>query len=168
MGGFDDGHATGLQSCHPPVSRDGKRLRAAIRPGQAKPTTPSATRLLHRQDHHHRRALRGGLDGLWLLGRSWYQLLIAAFPAVAFTQVAFLGHNAGHRQIFASRRASDLLGFLHGNLLAGLSFGWWVDTHSRHRAHPNTTEGADPDVGAGALISPARKHKSARRRLPGY
>ena len=71
-----------------------------------------------------------------LLGRSWYQLLIAAFLAIAFTQVVFLGHGAGHRQVFASRRANDLVGFLHGNLLVGLSFGWWVDKHSRHHAHP--------------------------------
>jgi fatty acid desaturase len=71
-----------------------------------------------------------------LLGRSWYQLLIAAFLAIAVTQVAFLGHGAGHRQVFASRHANDLVGFLHGNLLVGLSFGWRVDKHSRHHATP--------------------------------
>jgi fatty acid desaturase len=42
-----------------------------------------------------------------LLGRSWYQLLIAAFLAVAFTQLAFLGHDAGHRQILATRTGND-------------------------------------------------------------
>jgi fatty acid desaturase len=77
-------------------------------------------------------------------------LLIAAFLAIAFTQLAFLGHDAGHRQIFASRRANDLLGFLYGNVLVGLSFGWWLDKHNRHHAHPNT-EDADPDIGSGAL-----------------
>ncbi|HEY3629362.1 MAG TPA: acyl-CoA desaturase [Jatrophihabitantaceae bacterium] len=91
-----------------------------------------------------------GWVGFWLLGRSWYQLLIAAFLAIAFTQLAFLGHDAGHRQIFASRRANDLLGFLYGNVLVGLSFGWWLDKHNRHHANPNT-EDADPDIGAGAL-----------------
>lgn len=91
-----------------------------------------------------------GWVGFGLLGRSWYQLLIAAFLAVAFTQVAFLGHDAGHRQIFRSRRANDMLGFVHGNLLVGLSFGWWIDKHNRHHAHPNT-EGADPDIASGVL-----------------
>jgi hypothetical protein len=36
-----------------------------------------------------------GWTGFGLLGRSWYQLLIAAFLAVAFTQLAFLGHDRG-------------------------------------------------------------------------
>jgi len=92
-----------------------------------------------------------GWAGFGVLGRSWFQLLIAGFLAVAFTQVAFVGHDAGHRQIFRGRRANDVLGFVHGNLLVGLSFGWWVDKHSRHHAHPNT-EGADPDIAAGALV----------------
>jgi fatty acid desaturase len=43
-----------------------------------------------------------------------------------------------------------VLGFLHGNLLVGLSFGWWLDKHTRHHAHPNT-ERSDPDIGDGAL-----------------
>jgi fatty acid desaturase len=92
-----------------------------------------------------------GWVGFGVLGRSWYQLLIAAFLAIAFTQVAFLGHDAGHRQIFATRIANDVLGYIHGNLLVGLSFGWWVDKHNRHHAHPNT-EGADPDINAGVLV----------------
>ena len=104
-----------------------------------------------------------GWVGFVLLGRSWYQLLIAAFLAVAFTQVAFLGHDAGHRQIFRTRKANDLLGFVHGNLLVGLSFGWWIDKHNRHHAHPNT-EGADPDIAEGALAftaAQARARKTA-------
>ncbi|PZS04910.1 MAG: delta fatty acid desaturase [Pseudonocardiales bacterium] len=91
-----------------------------------------------------------GWAGFVLLGRTWYQLLVAAFLGVAFTQVAFLGHDAGHRQIFATRHANDLLGLLNGNLLVGLSFGWWIDKHNRHHAHPNT-EGADPDIGEGVF-----------------
>ena len=85
-----------------------------------------------------------------LLGRSWWQLLVAAFLAVMFTQVAFVGHDAGHRQIFRSKRANDLLGHLHGGLLVGLSYGWWVDKHNRHHSHPNQ-EGRDPDIGGGAI-----------------
>jgi fatty acid desaturase len=92
-----------------------------------------------------------GWVGFGVLGRSWFKLLIAGLLAVAFTQVAFLGHDAGHRQIFRSRRGNDVLGFVHGNLLVDLSFGWWVDKHNRHHAHPNT-EGADPDIAAGALV----------------
>jgi fatty acid desaturase len=106
----------------------------------------------------------GGWVAFGLLGRSWYQLFIAGFLAVAFTQVAFLGHDAGHRQIFNTRRANDLLGFVHGNLLVGLSFGWWIDKHARHHAHPNT-EGADPDIGDGVLAFTSGQARSRTSRL---
>jgi fatty acid desaturase len=85
-----------------------------------------------------------------LLGRSWYQLFVAVFLGIVFTQVAFIGHDAGHRQIAGSRRVNDLLGLLHGNLLIGLSYGWWVAKHNRHHANPNH-EGRDPDIVSGAI-----------------
>lgn len=85
-----------------------------------------------------------------LLGRSWYQLFVAAFLGIVFTQIAFVGHDAGHRQIAGSRRVNDLLGLLHGNLLIGLSYGWWVAKHNRHHANPNH-EGRDPDIASGAI-----------------
>ncbi|WP_327007776.1 acyl-CoA desaturase [Dactylosporangium sp. NBC_01737] len=80
-----------------------------------------------------------------LIGQSWWQLLTAVLLAALFTQVGFIGHDAGHRQIFRSRRANDLLGLFHANLAIGLSYGWWIDKHNRHHANPNT-EGADPDI----------------------
>jgi fatty acid desaturase len=98
-----------------------------------------------------------------LLGRSWWQLLVAAFLAVMFTQVAFVGHDAGHKQIFRSKRANDLLGHLHGGLLVGLSYGWWVDKHNRHHSHPNH-EGRDPDIASGAIAF-TQEQARARRGL---
>jgi fatty acid desaturase len=58
------------------------------------------------------------------LGASWYQLLAAVYLAVVFGQLAFVGHEAGHRQIFRSRRGNDAAGLLLGDLLIGLNFGW--------------------------------------------
>jgi fatty acid desaturase len=84
------------------------------------------------------------------VGDSWWQLAVAVFLAFVFTQVGFIGHDAGHGQIFRSRRANYLLGLAHGNLAIGLSYGWWVDKHIRHHAHPNQ-EGKDPDIGDGVL-----------------
>jgi fatty acid desaturase len=81
-----------------------------------------------------------------LLGNSWWQVATATFLAFAFAQNGFLAHDAGHRQILRSRRANDLVGWVHGNLGIGLAFGWWVDKHHRHHAHPNQ-EGLDPDIG---------------------
>ncbi|MEU4472623.1 acyl-CoA desaturase [Micromonospora sp. NPDC023888] len=84
------------------------------------------------------------------LGPSWWQTAAAAAVAVLFAQLAFLGHDAGHRQIFRSRRANDVVGLVCGNLLTGISYGWWVDKHNRHHAHPNT-EGRDPDIAVAPL-----------------
>src|ERR1700691_4885049 len=89
--------------------------------------------------------LAAGWGAFVLVGDSWWQLAVAVFLGVMFTQLGFLGHDAGHRQISGSRRVSRILGVLLGNLGIGLSYGWWVDKHNRHHAHPNT-EGADPDV----------------------
>ena len=92
--------------------------------------------------------------GVWvafvLVGDSWYQTMVAAVLGLVFTQVAFLGHDGGHQQVFRSRRANDAVGIVAGDLLVGLSFGWWVDKHSRHHSHPNH-EGRDPDIGDGLL-----------------
>jgi fatty acid desaturase len=79
------------------------------------------------------------------VGDSWWQLATAAYLAVVFAQSGFLGHDAGHRQISRSRRADTLVGLVFGNLAIGLAFGWWVDKHHRHHAHPNQ-EGLDPDI----------------------
>jgi fatty acid desaturase len=79
------------------------------------------------------------------LGRSWWQLLVAVFLAVMFTQTGFIGHDAGHRQISGAKRTDGVIGRIHGNLLIGLSYGWWRAKHNRHHAHPNT-EGRDPDI----------------------
>ena len=86
---------------------------------------------------------------VWV-GDSWLQLINAAIFGLAWGQLAFLGHDAGHQPIFKSRRLNDALGRILGNLLVGLSFGWWVDTHNRHHANPNHEE-RDPDIGDGVL-----------------
>jgi fatty acid desaturase len=75
----------------------------------------------------------------------WLQLLNAVYLAFVFTQIAFIGHDLGHRQIFHSARKSALLGLVVGNLTLGLSRGWWVDKHNRHHANPNHDE-LDPDI----------------------
>jgi fatty acid desaturase len=71
------------------------------------------------------------------------------FFAVVFTQFGFMGHDAGHRQIFGSRRANDLVGHAHG-AVTGISYQWWVGKHNRHHANPNH-EDADPDIDIPAL-----------------
>ena len=89
----------------------------------------------------------------FVLGPSWSTLGIAALLGILSTQLGFLGHDAGHRQIFASRRANRLLGLFVGNGLIGLSFGWWVPKHNAHHAHPNEI-GRDPDIDVGLIRPP--------------
>jgi fatty acid desaturase len=94
--------------------------------------------------------LAAGWAAFIVIGDSWWQLATGAFLAVIFTQIGFLGHDAGHRQVFRSRQANYIAGILLGNLSIGLSYGWWVDKHNRHHSHPNT-EDADPDIAIGAF-----------------
>jgi len=76
-------------------------------------------------------------------------MLVAVFLVVMFTQTGFIGHDAGHRQISGSKRLDGMIGRIHGNLLIGPSYGWWVAKHNRHHAHPNQI-GRDPDIGGRA------------------
>jgi fatty acid desaturase len=74
----------------------------------------------------------------------WLQLLNAMFLAFVFTQIAFIGHDAGHRQMFRSSRTTAAFGLLC-TLLTAISYSWWVEKHSQHHRHPNHLE-RDPDV----------------------
>jgi fatty acid desaturase len=110
----------------------------------------ASARLVRRQDRPQPgSACRRGA-AFALLGDSWWQLVVAAYLAVVFTQSAFVGHDAGHRQIFRSRRANDLVGLVHANLGIGVSFDWWVGKHDRHHSNPNH-EDLDPDISITAL-----------------
>jgi fatty acid desaturase len=103
--------------------------------------------------------LAAGWAAFAILGESWWQLVTAAYLAVVFTQLAFVGHDAGHRQLFRSRRANDLVGLLHANLLVGVSFDWWVGKHNRHHSNPNH-EDLDPDISITALAFTADQASS--------
>ncbi len=80
-----------------------------------------------------------------LVGDSWWQLGVAVALGVSFVQSGFLGHDAGHRQVTRGRRAAEVLGLVHMNLLAGAAFGWWVAHHNRHHSEPNNLD-RDPDT----------------------
>ena len=98
-------------------------------------------------------ALGAGWACFFFLGDSWLTLCVAVFLGLTATQLGFLAHDAGHRQIFRSKRANRLTGLAIGNGLIGLSFGWWVPKHNAHHAYPNQI-GRDPDIGAGLLGPP--------------
>lgn len=74
----------------------------------------------------------------------WLQLLSAVFLAFVMGQIALIGHDFGHRQVFSSARANDR--FLLGvNFLTGMDLSWWMNKHNRH--HVNTNQlGLDTDL----------------------
>jgi len=92
-------------------------------------------------------ALVAGWTAFVLIGESWWQLGTAAFLAAVFAQLAFLGHDAGHRQITGRRNRDYLLGILFGNLAIGVGIGWWTSNHNRHHAHPNPEDAAQGIMG---------------------
>ncbi len=88
--------------------------------------------------------------GFALIGDSWFQLLIAAALGILCTQLSFLAHEAGHRQIFASRRANDWAARLLATSVAGMSYSWWEQKHGAHHNHPNVIS-KDPDIAPGPI-----------------
>jgi len=128
-----------------------------------------------RQTDIARMILNAGLFGAgWmavlLIGRSWYQLFVAVFFALVSAQIAFVGHDVGHRQTRRGRGLNDFVGVLNVNLLLGMSYGFWVDKHNRHHARPNQ-EGRDPDIATGAFAwteGQARSSRGGRRFIARY
>jgi len=93
-------------------------------------------------------ALAAAFTGMALLGDTWFQLLIAAALGIIFTQFAFLGHEASHRQVFTSGPANDRLGRVVATFFVGISYAWWMTKHTRHHGNPNQI-GKDPDLAPG-------------------
>ena len=88
--------------------------------------------------------LGASLTVLLLVNTLWLQLLNAAFLAFVFTQIGFIGHDAGHRQIFRKSNKSDVIA-LPIALLLGFSRSWWIVKHNRHHGTPNQVD-EDPDI----------------------
>ncbi|MGE0687491.1 MAG: fatty acid desaturase [Dehalococcoidia bacterium] len=74
----------------------------------------------------------------------WVVLLDAGLLAVALTRLAFILHDAGHRQIFARPKHNDAVMLLMG-FLTGSSASWWFSSHNDHHNHPNNLD-LDPST----------------------
>jgi fatty acid desaturase len=106
---------------------------------------------------------------LFLVNNLWVQLGNAVFMAFAMTQIGYLGHDAGHRQIFRGAHRNDVFG-LGINALLGLGRTWWVDTHNEHHVDPNDLE-RDPHTLLPIFAfsdEQARGKEGFLRRLVGY
>ena len=87
--------------------------------------------------------------GLWvaffLIGDSWAQLVVAAVLGLVLTHLAFLSHDAAHRQILKSASANEWLAVALAGIGVGMSAAWWIRKHTKHHANPNTIN-RDPDI----------------------
>ena len=113
--------------------------------------------------------LGASLTFLFVVESFWLQLLNAAFLAFVFTQIGFLGHDAGHRQLFNRAARNDLFG-LATNLLLGISRSWWIDTHNQHHVNPNDLD-LDPHTALPVFAfseEQARSKRGPLRLLVGY
>jgi fatty acid desaturase len=95
--------------------------------------------------------LVAGWGAFFVIGPSWWTLAVAAFLAVAFAQVALVAHDLAHRQVFRTNRHSSRAGMIAGNLAIGMSYGYWMDKHTKHHANPNHDD-LDPDVAPAVLV----------------
>ena len=90
---------------------------------------------------------------LWL--NCWFMLIYfdsnivhffaAVLLGVFFQQTAFIGHDTGHCSVNVNRAKDTQLGLIVGNLMTGISIGWWKATHNTHHAVPNSVFD-DPDI----------------------
>lgn len=102
-----------------------------------------------------------GIVWLFVSDNLWLQLPNMVLLAFVFGQMGFITHDVGHRQGFRSVRTNDLFGLIHGNLLLGMSLGWWMFKHNQHHANPNQHD-LDPDIGM-VIIAFTEEDALARR-----
>jgi len=71
-----------------------------------------------------------------------------------------------HRQVFRTKRPSEIAGRIVANLAVGMSYGWWMEKHTRHHNNPNHDD-LDPDVQPELLIW-ATESAWGRRGVKGF
>jgi fatty acid desaturase len=92
-----------------------------------------------------------GMLGICLLvlvlfhSNPWVVALDAVALGFVSGQLGFQLHDAGHKQMFEANWKNNLVGYLTGGGLLGMSYDWWVDKHNRHHANPNHVDD-DPDI----------------------
>ncbi|OEU99674.1 MULTISPECIES: fatty acid desaturase family protein [Streptomyces] len=111
-------------------------------------------------------AFAAGWVAVFAVGASWWQLAVAGYLGVVYGQLALVAHDLAHRQVFRGRRASEVFGRAVGNLCIGMSYGWWMNKHTRHHANPNH-EDLDPDVAPDILVW-SREQAAEARGLPRF
>jgi fatty acid desaturase len=92
----------------------------------------------------------------------WGTISAVAVFTFYFPQLAFIGHDFAHNQVFRENHSGLnkwLGGFVFGGLMQGLSRDWWRSRHNAHHAKPNmykvvgdTTVFLDDDINTAPLV----------------
>ncbi|MBK9544553.1 MAG: acyl-CoA desaturase [Dehalococcoidia bacterium] len=110
-------------------------------------------------------ATLGASAAIAVLSSVWWVLLLdAAFMGFAFTQIALLAHDIGHRQGYRGRRTNRIARAFFGNVLLGVSHSWWNDKHNQHHATPNHID-LDPDIQFPMIVFSSEQIQSRRKWL---
>lgn len=161
---------TGPESADPEPGRPKKPVPSHLSDFTALSARIKEAGLMQRAYGHYWRKLillpalgLGLLVAFFALGDSWWQLGIATALALLMTQIAFLGHDAAHRQIFRSPKWNEWTALVVVDLFAGMGLGWWNSKHNKHHAAPNKLD-ADPDIAPGvvAFTPQAAERRSTR------
>ena len=72
--------------------------------------------------------------------------------AICIVQVALIGHDAGHQEVFRAPAKNWRLGLVCWSLVAGVPFWYWNDRHNAHHGHTNDPDN-DPDIQGGGLLA---------------
>ncbi|OAA49530.1 Fatty acid/sphingolipid desaturase [Metarhizium rileyi] len=74
-----------------------------------------------------------------------YYVLGAVCLGLAWHQLVFLAHDAGHMGITHDYQIDTAIGILVADFIGGLSLGWWKRNHNVHHIVTNAPE-HDPDI----------------------
>jgi fatty acid desaturase len=94
-------------------------------------------------------------------GWGW-SALVAVALGFALAQIAMIGHDCGHHQIFKAARPNWVLGMLCFSLVVGVGFWSWRWRHNVHHVETND-EDDDPDLSFGGFFTLNEQDAAARR-----
>ncbi len=103
-----------------------------------------------------------GLVPILVIKNFWLLIPDAVYLAFVSTQIAFIGHDAAHKQIAHTSWKNYVIGLMD-SLLVGVSYSWWANKHNRHHSYPNQ-ESLDPDIEI-PMISFTEEQARSRQKL---
>ena len=106
--------------------------------------------------------LAAGIVLALTLPAGWgWSLLAATVMGAGLGQIATIGHDAGHLQVFKKADNNWLLGQFCFSLLLGVGFWSWRERHNTHHVDTNDEED-DPDLSFGGFFTLNEENAAAR------